>query len=378
MSRGGCDGGTAPGGRTTSSSSPDRRPSPSITTRPARAQPRRARARPSPTAWRPEGRAGRRPDSSALAVLIPTAALLPVSLVALAAFWLVVRLVAPVPYWAFAAGYLAAGVLMFLRPVQRLLLSWLYGARRPTPDELDRLEPAWHDVLRQAGLPARRFVLAVTDSPELNAYACGGHVVAVSTAALELLPDDELHGVLAHELGHHLGLHTVALTITHWLSLPIITLARIGFLLERLAFAASDLLARRSAGLALIGRIVSAILQVIALAFLATVLIARRIGDRLGRSSEFTADERAVDMGYGRHLVHGPAPGPRHGPAGGRAERAAPRLRRPPLTGAADGEDRGAAAGRPGLTHRPSDARSGRQQLPHPSGRPPDDRHARP
>ena len=35
-------------------------------------------------------------------------------------------------------------------------------------------------------------MLAVTDSPELNAYACGGHVVAVSTGALELLPDDEL------------------------------------------------------------------------------------------------------------------------------------------------------------------------------------------
>ena len=108
-------------------------------------------------------------------------------------------------------------------------------------------------------------MLAVTDSPELNAYACGGHVVAVSTGALELLPDDELHGVLAHELGHHLGLHTVALTITHWLSLPIITLARIGLPARALAFAASDLLARRSAGLALIGRIVSAILQVLAL-----------------------------------------------------------------------------------------------------------------
>ena len=97
-----------------------------------------------------DSRAGRRPDSSAFAVLVPTAALLPVSLVALAAFWLVVRLVAPVPYWAFAVGYLAAGVLMFLRPVQRLLLSWLYGARRPTPEELDRLEPAWHDVVEQA------------------------------------------------------------------------------------------------------------------------------------------------------------------------------------------------------------------------------------
>jgi Zn-dependent protease with chaperone function len=250
-----------------------------------------------------DARSGRRPDSSALAVLVPTLALLPVSLVALAAFWVLLRLVVPVPFWAFAVGYLAAGVLMFLRPVQRLLLSWLYGARRPTPDELARLEPAWLDVLHQAGLPAKRFVLAVTDSPELNAYACGGHVVAVSTGALDLLPDDELHGVLAHELGHHLGLHTVALTITHWLSLPIITLARIGFLLERVAFAASDRLAPRSAGLALVGRIVSAILQVLAWAFLATVLVARRIGDRLGRSSEFNADQWAVQMGYGRHLA---------------------------------------------------------------------------
>lgn len=254
---------------------------------------------------RPPGRDThpRRVDGSAIAVFVPTLALFPVSLLALAAFWLLVRLVAPVPYWAFAAGYLAAGVVMFLRPVQRLLLSFLYGARRPNPDELARLEPAWYDVTEQARLSPTRFVLAVTDSPELNAYACGGHVVVVSTGALDLLPDDELRGVLAHELGHHLGLHTLALTITHWLSLPIITLARIGFLLERLAFAAADVLARRSAGLALVGRIVSAVLQVLAWAFLATVLIARRIGDWLGRSSEFAADERAIEMGYGRHLA---------------------------------------------------------------------------
>jgi Zn-dependent protease with chaperone function len=265
------------------------------------------RAAPAPAAPdRPpprDARPSRRMDGSAIAVFVPTLALLPVSLLALAAFWLVVRIFAPVPYWSFAAGYLAAGVLMFLRPVQRLLLSFLYGARRPNRNELARLEPAWRDVTEHARLSPRRFVLAVTDSPELNAYACGGHVVVVSTGALDLLPDDELHGVLAHELGHHLGLHTVALTITHWLSLPIITLARIGFLLERVAFAASDILARRSAGLALVGRILSATLQVLAWAFLATVLIARRIGDWLGRSSEFAADERAIEMGYGRHLA---------------------------------------------------------------------------
>jgi Zn-dependent protease with chaperone function len=242
-------------------------------------------------------------DSSAITVFVPTLALLPVSLVALAVFWLPLRLIVPVPYWAFAAGYLVAAVLLFLRPVQRALLNFLYGARRPSPDELARLTPAWDDVTRQAGLSPRRFVLAVADTPDLNAYACGGRVVVVSTGALDLLPDDELRGVLAHELGHHLGLHTVALTITHWLSLPIIALARIGFLFEQLAFAASDVLERRSAGLALVGRVVSVLLQVVAWAFLATVLVARRIGDWLGRSSEFAADERAIEMGYGRHLA---------------------------------------------------------------------------
>ena len=143
---------------------------------------------------------GRHLDGSALATLVPTLALLPISLVALAAFWFPVSLLVPIPYWLFAVVYLGAGVLLCLRPVQQLLLRWLFGARRPQPAELRRLRPVWDDVVRQAGFPKDRFVLAVVDSDELNAFACGGHVVATSTAALALLPDDELHGVLAHEL----------------------------------------------------------------------------------------------------------------------------------------------------------------------------------
>jgi Zn-dependent protease with chaperone function len=242
-------------------------------------------------------------DGSAIAVLVPTLALLPVSLVALAAFWLPIRLVAPVPYWVVAVGYLAGGVLVFLRPIQRLLLRWLFGARRPRPDELARLAPAWRDVLTQAGLAGDRYVLAVVDSDELNAYACGGHVVAVSTGALDLLPDDELHGVLAHELGHHLGLHTAALSIGHWLSLPIVTLARIGFFLDRVAQALSESFGARVPALAVVGRLVAVVIEVIAYAFLITVLASRAISERFGRSSEFAADRRAVAMGYGPHLA---------------------------------------------------------------------------
>jgi Zn-dependent protease with chaperone function len=246
---------------------------------------------------------GRHLDSSAVATLVPALALLPISLIALAAFWVPLRLLVPVPFWAFAVAYLAAGLLLFLRPVQQLLLRWLFGARRPTPAEMRRLRPVWDDIVRQAGFPRDRFVLAVVESDELNAFACGGHVVATSTAALALLPDDELHGVLAHELGHHLGLHTAVLTVSHWLSLPIATLARIGFGFERVSVALSETLGQRVPALGVLGRVLGVLFQLVAWVFLVTVMMARRVADWLGRSSEFAADRRAVAMGYGRHLV---------------------------------------------------------------------------
>jgi Zn-dependent protease with chaperone function len=227
--------------------------------------------------------------------------LLPISLMALAAFWLPLSTL--VPFWAVAVGYLVAGLALLLRPVQQVLLRWLFGARRPTPAEMRRLRPVWDEVVRQGGFPRDRFVLAVVDSDELNAFACGGHVVATSTAALALLPEDELHGVLAHELGHHLGFHTAVLTISHWLSLPIVALARIGFAFERLSVALSETLGQRVPALGVLGRVLGVLFQLVAWVFLATVMLARRVADWLGRSSEFAADRRAVAMGYGRHLV---------------------------------------------------------------------------
>lgn len=246
---------------------------------------------------------GRHLDGSALATLVPTLALLPISLVALAAFWFPISLLLAIPYWLFAVVYLAAGLLLFLRPVQQALLRWLFGARRPRPVEMRRLRPVWDDVVRQAGFPRDRFVLAVVDSDELNAFACGGHVVATSTAALALLPEDELHGVLAHELGHHLGFHTAILTVGHWLSLPIVALARIGFGFERLSVALSETLGQRVPALGVLGRVLGVLFQLVAWVFLATVMVARRVADWVGQSSEFAADRRAVAMGYGRHLV---------------------------------------------------------------------------
>ena len=103
-------------------------------------------------------------ESSALTAVLPAIALVPVCALALALVWLVVRLWWDVPYWLFVVAYLGAGVLLFLRPIQRLLLTRLLGARRPTRDELAVLEPVWRSVTQAVHVPPRRFVLAVLDA----------------------------------------------------------------------------------------------------------------------------------------------------------------------------------------------------------------------
>ena len=245
---------------------------------------------------------GRRVESSAVAALVPVLVVLPVSLVALAVFWPAVRAVWDVSYTWFVIGYLAGAVLLFLKPVQTGVLTRLLGARPPTREERVRLDTAWRSVLQAARLPRHRYVLAVLPADELNAFACGGHLVVVTTLAVDALPRDELAGVLAHELSHHLGFHTVALTVAQWLSVPVIVLARIGFFLQNVAAAATQSYASHSAALTAVGRLVSAVLTAVSWVFLSGLLVANAVGNVAGRGAEFQADRRAVQLGFGPQL----------------------------------------------------------------------------
>lgn len=224
-------------------------------------------------------------------------------LLAIAVFWLPIHLVWNVSYLWFAVAYLAAGVLLFLRPFQRYVLAPLLGARRPTAQEHALLQPAWRPVLQFNDLPPHRYVLAVLPSNELNAFACGGHLVVVTTFALDTLPRDELSGVLAHELSHHLGLHVVALTISQWLSIPALLLARIGFFLQNVASAATDSFVQHSSSMTAVGRLLAALLTAVSWVFLAGLMASTVLSNAVGRNAEFQADTRAVDMGFGKPLA---------------------------------------------------------------------------
>ncbi|MEY2959461.1 MAG: hypothetical protein RLZZ01_2029 [Actinomycetota bacterium] len=246
---------------------------------------------------------GRSVDRSAVTALVPVVVIVPFWLLALAVVWFAVRPLVDVAFWLLPVGWLTLGLLLFVPVVQVAVLSPALGARRPLPHEADRIEPAWREVTERAGLRRHGYSVRVIDAPDLNAFACGGHLLIVTSFALEHLTPRQLAGVLAHELSHHLGLHTAALTVGHWLSLPVVALARIGFSFQNVARAATDSFASSSTLLTIVGRLVALLLRIASWVFLAALITSDALANLVGRASEFEADQRVVRLGYGRHLA---------------------------------------------------------------------------
>ncbi|MFM8380951.1 MAG: M48 family metalloprotease, partial [Actinomycetota bacterium] len=108
---------------------------------------------------------------------------------------------------------------------------------------------------------------------------------------------------LAHELCHHLGSHTVALTINQWLTLPVSMLAHIGTFLNNVSVAATESFARNSRLGSTVGHLVATLFRGMSLVFVSGFTFARYLGQWVGRSAEYQADQRVVRMGYGRQLA---------------------------------------------------------------------------
>jgi Zn-dependent protease with chaperone function len=244
----------------------------------------------------------RKIDGYAVAAIAPVAALIPAWLIAVAVFWSAVDLFFPLPFALFAGVWFICGGLLFLRPMQRVVLTRLLGARMPTRNEKEKMLRSWSVVAQANHIPPGKFVFAITDSDELNAFASGGHLVVVSSWAVENLSQDELCGVLAHELSHHLGMHTIALTVGQWLTIPIVLLAQVGFFLQNAAHAATDTFARSSTIGVIIGRTVAGFITIISWLFLVVITLSQYIGNAIGKGVEFKADETVVAMGFGKQL----------------------------------------------------------------------------
>jgi len=161
----------------------------------------------------------------------------------------------------------------------KVLLS-MYGARQVDAASAPDLYHLVERLAAQAQLPMPK--VFITENPQPNAFATGRNpehaAVCVTSGLLGQVNQEELAGVLAHELGHVKHRDTLTMTITAVIAGAISMLANMAF------FMGGD---RRNNPLGLAG-----MLLVTLLAPIAAVLVQAAIS----RSREFEADRAGAEI----------------------------------------------------------------------------------
>jgi heat shock protein HtpX len=156
----------------------------------------------------------------------------------------------------------------------------MYGAREVDQRSAPRLYNIVQQLSRAAGLPMPRVCIVENDQP--NAFATGRDpehaAVCATTGLLNRVSDEELAGVLAHELGHVKNRDTLTMTITATIAGAVSMLANFAL------FFGGD---RRNNPLGIVG-----VLLVSILAPIAALLVQATIS----RTREFEADKAGAEI----------------------------------------------------------------------------------
>ena len=163
---------------------------------------------------------------------------------------------------------------------------WSSGAKPISRQALPRLYEVMERLAAKANLPVPKLFLVPEAAP--NAFATGRsprHAsVAVTQGLLQLLNDDELEGVIAHELSHVRNYDILISSIAATLAGAITYAARMGYWAQLFGYGGSRENNREGGGL-------SAILMLI-LAPIAALML--QLG--ISRQREFAADQSGAQM----------------------------------------------------------------------------------
>ena len=204
---------------------------------------------------------------------------------------------APIPLGFFLEGAL---VLVGLSPLGQAVAAWTAGFRPPTPAQRAHLTALLSDVRARTGYH-RPITLHVMPTATVNACALGTRHVALTEGALSL-PREEQEAILAHELGHLSGRHTV---MTSSLSLMSTAGNWLGWLAGwiGLGIVLGNVISRRRGRRGQGGDGMALIAFGIALASVVMTLLVMAMWSVYSRQSEYDADAFAGRHGYRRELA---------------------------------------------------------------------------
>ncbi len=163
----------------------------------------------------------------------------------------------------------------------------MYNAQEVDERSAPRLYGIVRDLSRAAGLPMPRVCIVENDQP--NAFATGRDpqhaAVCATTGLLNRVNDEELAGVLAHELGHVRNRDTLTMTITATIAGAISMLANFALFFGGGGFDGNG---RRNGGN------IVAVLLISILAPIAAMLVQATIS----RTREFEADKAGAEISH--------------------------------------------------------------------------------
>src|SRR5215831_784593 len=189
---------------------------------------------------------------------------------------------------------LIAGVMNFISYFfsDKIALA-MYRAQPVTREQLPRVYQIVERLAQKMSIPLPRIFVIPTDSP--NAFATGRNPhhasVAVTQGILNLLDDEELEGVLAHELGHVRNRDILTSSIAATLAGAVTILARMGAWGAMFSGYGGDERDRRGGGLGA--------LLMLFLAPLAALLIQLWVS----RTREYEADHTGADFTHNPYAL---------------------------------------------------------------------------
>lgn len=189
---------------------------------------------------------------------------------------------------------------LFLPP-----FSWIahtmQGERKPSAEESAYLEPIFEKLCAYSEVKRDSLTVRMRNDEDINAFASGINHITIHTGTLRALSEDQLVGVLAHELGHLRHRDTIYLTITY-------AMDRLGQLILNLV-----ILLNFALNILAIIPIVNIVVRIIQLAIVIMITAVEYILQLPkwityyfdSRRREYAADAYAVSIGLGRELRDG-------------------------------------------------------------------------
>jgi len=203
--------------------------------------------------------------------------------------------------------------LLFNSGVGEWLLRFIFGARKAIEREKNRLEPiiktvqgTINDKLKLK--PIENIRLEIMDDPMPEAAAIGKNTLIISRALYETASDEEIAGVITHELAHLHNGDSNRLGVAVGVSIITVTLTWLAALIATAAFAVSAMCSKMKgdhAGLffMFIGFIIGGCAWIFLIFAKAGNWVLNLVMLFQGRKAEYKADKFAIQAGLGKGLV---------------------------------------------------------------------------